>query len=226
MNRREALVAVGGVLGAGSAVTAVIPVGAQEDGEGGGNESAGNETGGASGGNETEGGGNESGGNQSGNESGGGGGGGTETVNVVDNAFEPAELTIEPGTTVEWAWQGTQAQHNVVPDSQPEGAGWEGHSSLESGDFSFSSTFDTEGDYEYICEPHVSQGMTGTITVTTDTGGGQAEADVDIHDLGVPIQKQYVGVASFLASFVSLVFTFYLLKYGESANTSSPGRDR
>ncbi|MFC4988167.1 plastocyanin/azurin family copper-binding protein [Saliphagus infecundisoli] len=226
MNRREALVAVGSVLGAGSAVTAVMPVGAQEDGSGG-NESGGNETGGGSGGNETQGGGNESGGgNQSGNASGGGGGGATETVNVVDNAFEPAELTIEPGTTVEWAWQGTQAQHNVVPDSQPEGAGWEGHTSLESGDFSFSSTFETEGDYEYICEPHVSQGMTGTITVTTDTGGGQAEADVDIHDLGVPIQKQYVGVASFLATFVSLVFTFYLLKYGESANTSSPGRDR
>ncbi|WP_114577849.1 plastocyanin/azurin family copper-binding protein [Saliphagus sp. LR7] len=211
LSRRRFVVATAAAVAAAGATGTAA---AQEEG---GNESGGggNESGGAGGGgNESGGGGNESGGgNQSGgNESGSGGGGATETVNVVDNAFEPADLAVEPGTTVEWAWQGTQAQHNVVPDSQPEGAGWEGHTSLESGDFSFTSTFDTEGTYEYICEPHVSQGMTGTLTVSTDAGQ-QASGPVQL----VPDAAWTLVIATVagMVSTLSLVYAF--MRFGGSS---------
>ncbi|UTF53536.1 plastocyanin/azurin family copper-binding protein [Natronosalvus rutilus] len=221
MKRREFIVAASGVSGGAVAATAATPVVAQE--EENGNDT---ETGDGGGGNDTEagGGGNESSGG-GGNESagGGGGGGGSETVEVDDNEFVPAELTIEPGTTVTWEWVGSN-QHNVNPGSQPEGANWEGQTDLQA-EGTYEHTFETEGTYEYVCDPHVSIGMTGSIEVTSDAGGGgAATADVDIHELGVPIQKHFVGVASFFAIFIALTFTFYLLKYGESANTSSPGR--
>lgn len=210
MNRREALVAVGGVLGAGAAVNAVIPVGAQEDDESGeGEDGGGNETDGEGGGNETQGG-NES--DDGGNESGGGGGGGTETVNVVDNAFEPDSLSIEPGTTVEWAWQDTQAQHNVVPDSQPEEASWEGHPGLESGDFSFESTFEVEGDYEYICEPHVAQGMTGTITVDPDASEGAADGPIQL----VPDAAWTLVIATVAGMISTLSLVYAFMRFGGS----------
>lgn len=216
------MVAASGVSGGAVAATAATPVVAQEEEDG--NDT---ETGDGGDGNDTEagGGGNESSGD-GGNESaggGGGGGGGTETVEVDDNEFVPAELTIEPGTTVTWEWVGSN-QHNINPGSQPEDANWEGQTDLQA-EGTYEHTFETEGTYEYVCDPHVSVGMTGSIEVTSDAGGGgPATADVDIHELGVPIQKHFVGVASFFAIFIALTFTFYLLKYGESANTSSPGR--
>jgi hypothetical protein len=37
--------------------------------------------------------------------------------------------------------------------------------------------------------------------------------------MGVPFQAHFVGIATILAVTLSLVFTFSLLKYGESANT-------
>ncbi|MFC7215411.1 plastocyanin/azurin family copper-binding protein [Saliphagus sp. GCM10025334] len=223
MKRREFMVAASGVSGGAVAATAATPVVAQEEEDG--NDT---ETGDGGDGNDTEAGGNGEGGEEGGNESadgggGGGGGGGTETVEVDDNEFVPADLTVQPGTTVVWEWVG-DADHNVAPSEIPEDADWEGHPDLQS-DGTYEHTFEVEGTYDYICEPHVSVGMTGSIEVTQDAGGeGAAAADVDIHDLGVPIQKHFVGVASFFAIFIALVFTFYLLKYGESAHTSSPGR--
>ncbi|MCU4741774.1 cupredoxin domain-containing protein [Natronoglomus mannanivorans] len=223
MNRRDFMVAASGVSGAAAVATATIPVGAQEDdgaddpdddtaeenGNGNGNGGADEENGAENGDEDAE------NGNGAAN-----GGGGTETVAVGDNYFEPEDLTIEPGTTVEWIWEGS-AQHNINPTEQPDGADWEGHVELQdSGEYEH--TFDVEGDYAYTCDPH--PGMDGTISVTEDADAVAAEADVDIHDIGVPIQKHFVGIATFLAIFVSLVFTFYLLKYGESAHSSSPGR--
>jgi hypothetical protein len=38
--------------------------------------------------------------------------------------------------------------------------------------------------------------------------------------MGVPIQAHFVGIATILAIIVSLVFTFFMLKYGESPHAS------
>ncbi len=122
------------------------------------NETAGNETDA----NQTAG--NESDGNQTGNASAGGG----DMVEVLagpdgEFVFEPAQLSIDAGTTVLWIWESDL--HNVVPTSQPEGADWQGHQPIEDAGFEYEHTFETTGTYEYVCEPHQSQGMTGTITV-------------------------------------------------------------
>jgi hypothetical protein len=38
--------------------------------------------------------------------------------------------------------------------------------------------------------------------------------------MGVPFLAHYVGIATVLMMIVSLIYTFFFLKYGESANTS------
>ena len=220
MKRREFMVAASGVTGGAVAATAATPVAAQEDENGDGTEANGDDAeNGAEGENGADG---ENGDEETNGNGAAATGGGTEFVEVGDNYFEPDELTIEPGTTVVWEWVGV-ADHNINPSEQPEGADWEGHPDLKAdGDYEY--TFTEEGTYDYVCDPHIGVGMVGSIEVTTDADEAAAVADVDIDELGIPIQKHFVGIASFLAIFVSFVFTFYLLKYGESAHTSSPGR--
>lgn len=91
---------------------------------------------------------------------------GTEVVEVGPNGnlvFDPDELTVSTGTTVRFVWQSNT--HNVVVTSQPEDADWSGHEDIENDGFSFESTFEVPGRYEYVCGPHQSQGMTGAIVV-------------------------------------------------------------
>ncbi len=214
MRRRELLIAASGAAGAGAAVTAGMPVAAQEDDDASDDENGGDDENG------------ENGDDENGENGDANGGGVTETVIVGpggDNVYEPETLQIDPGTTVEFIWESDN--HNVNPTEQPDDADWEGHEPLEDDGFEFESTFEVEGEYEYVCDPHIGVGMIGEIIVGGDDDAGGA-AEVDIDELGIPIQKHFVGVATFLAIFVSFVFTFYLLKYGESAHTSSPGRKK
>ncbi|MFC6826296.1 plastocyanin/azurin family copper-binding protein [Halopelagius fulvigenes] len=156
---------------------------------------------------------------------GGGGGGATKTVEVGpggDLVFKPGTdqaLEIAPGTTVEWVWKSDN--HNVVPDAQPSDANWSGHEPIENSGFSFSHTFDVLGDYEYYCQPHQSAGMVGTISVVENPSSGGGGGEKELHELGVPIQAHWVGAATILGIIVTVVFTFYILKYGESANTGT-----
>ncbi|WP_227376113.1 plastocyanin/azurin family copper-binding protein [Haladaptatus halobius] len=232
MKRRDFLLAASGV--AGGTAAAAAPAGAQQTTtSGGGNQSGGN----GSGGNQTSGGGNQSSGNQSsGNKSQGGGGGGgggggpTKTVKVGPGGnltFEPSELSIPPGTTVKWVWESNT--HNVVPESQPSGSSWKGTPGAPSKTYdsghTYSHTFDTPGTYEYFCQPHKSAGMTGTLQVGGGGGGGGGAAEeADPEEMGVPFQAHYVGIATILMMVVSIIYTFFFLKYGESAHTSGGNR--
>ena len=136
-------------------------------------------------------------------------------------AFAPTNLWIEPGTTVTFEW--VSNGHNVLPNSQPEGAGWSGHDPLEDEGFTYSHTFETGGMYTYYCRPHEQLGMVGAIAVggdveTETVGGGGGE--VDPEHMGVPFHPHYVGIATIVMMVVSLLFTFFQLKYGESAHAS------
>ncbi|WP_226012523.1 halocyanin domain-containing protein [Halomicrobium salinisoli] len=218
MNRREFVRTAGGVAGGTAALSASGAAAAQEGG----------------------------------NESGGGGGGGTPdfggfldgvgnfdgsvtdatgqdsaTVEVGVQAnggaygFGPAAIHVDNGATVQWEWTGEGGGHNVVSD---------GDGPLDSDTYSesgvhYEQTFEEDGIYPYVCEPHQSLGMKGAVVVGTDyaTAGGDGEGSVETlapEEAGVPIQPHFVGIATGLAIIVSLIFTFFTLKYGESPHTS------
>jgi plastocyanin len=155
----------------------------------------------------------------SGNESSSGGssgGGPTEEVAVGPGGnltFEPAELEITPGTTVKFVWESDL--HNIVPESQPEGANWEGTAGGSDKTYDtgheYSYTFETEGDYAYYCQPHQSAGMEGTITVSADaggSGGGSGGAP------SVPDSAKTLGIASVIGMTSTLGLAYFLMRYG------------
>lgn len=122
---------------------------------------------------------------------GGAGGGSVEEVVVGSDGelvFEPAEITIAPGTTLHFVWEGDN--HNIVVDEQPHDATWEGtpgpRDELFQAGFEYSHTFEVEGTYEYYCLPHRSAGMVGSVLVDPDPAGGrdayESETDVDAVD--------------------------------------------
>ena len=95
-----------------------------------------------------------------------------QSVTVVVGAdgsarFSPDSFTLAQGggVTFEWAMAG----HNVIVDSQPDGASFEGTdggaSETYGEGYSYSQTLETPGEYAYYCSVHEGFGMTGTFTV-------------------------------------------------------------
>jgi plastocyanin len=86
------------------------------------------------------------------------------------NQFQPADLTIPAGQTVNWFWPPGSANHNVVPDDNdsPPGSGAPaGYPTY------LSYQFTVPGVYHYYCQVHGGPGgagMAGTITVTGSCG--------------------------------------------------------
>lgn len=74
--------------------------------------------------------------------------------------FSPDNVSIEPGTTVRWV-NGADIFHTITPDEHDEWSRVE----MNDADETFEHTFNTEGEFPYYCEPHLSAGMTGTIVV-------------------------------------------------------------
>ncbi|WP_435182893.1 plastocyanin/azurin family copper-binding protein [Halobellus sp. EA9] len=163
--------------------------------------------------------------------SGGSGGGGGPTVTVTVGpggslVFEPGTsepLQIAPGTTVKFVWDSDN--HNIVVSSQPEGANWQGtpggEAKLYNTGYTYTHTFETLGTYEYYCAPHQSAGMVGTIEVVENPNAGGGGGKKELHSFGVPIHAHWVGAATILAILVTVIFTFYVLKYGESPHTGT-----
>lgn len=119
------------------------------------------------------------------------GGGNTQptvqNVNMNDNAgaapyaYSPATVTVKVGTTVKWTNGGATA-HTATSDATPQPI-WNSGTVLPGGSTScppadpycqpsgtpagtYQMTFNNPGTYQYHCEFHGPQGMTGTITVT------------------------------------------------------------
>lgn len=107
----------------------------------------------------------------------------TDTVDMTDElTFEPQRIEVSAGTTVTWVNVGTIG-HTVTAyeDEIPEDAtyfasggyeseqaardGYPGEGNLAEGE-SYEHTFETPGDYEYLCVPHELNGMVGTVRVT------------------------------------------------------------
>lgn len=96
----------------------------------------------------------------------------TVAVGSDETVFDPAELTIEAGTTVTFVWE--SSGHTIRVDSQPDGSDWAGVAETKEEGYEHEHTFEVTGTYEYVCEPHEDREMTGTITVegSDDDGGG------------------------------------------------------
>jgi plastocyanin len=109
-----------------------------------------------------------------------GGGGGENVVAAGPNeelVFDPESITVSTGDTVTWEFE--SANHNVAayPDmheqiSIPDSA--EGFGTMEEGGDKFATvpegetfehTFETTGEFTYVCVPHASAGMVGTVVV-------------------------------------------------------------
>ena len=82
------------------------------------------------------------------------------TVTLGDFFFNPANLTIDVGTTVRWV-NNTSTEHTATPDGHSEWQEW----STDASGQSFEHTFNSAGTYAYFCTPHQGVGMEGVIEV-------------------------------------------------------------
>lgn len=94
-----------------------------------------------------------------------------------DLVFEPEAIEVAIGDTVVWNFE--SPGHNVsarpgasdkvsIPDGAEPFASYEGDKSyqvVEEGE-SYEHTFETAGEYTYVCVPHAGQGMIGTVSVS------------------------------------------------------------
>ncbi len=148
----------------------------------------------------------------------------THTVDMNDNLeFVPADITIEPGDTIEWVNVGSVG-HTVTAyrDGIPEEAEYfasgdfdsedAARSNASAGDIpggeSYSHTFDIVGTYDYFCIPHEGAGMVGSVSV--EEGANQGTATPAI----IPDSARTLAFATFAALVGTLGFVYVFLKYG------------
>ena len=88
------------------------------------------------------------------------------SIGVSGLTFTPADVTINAGDTV--FWSDLAANHNVAQSASPASDVWDGagfRSGAPSEFSTFQYTFNTPGIYYYLCEPHATVGMKGSVTV-------------------------------------------------------------
>lgn len=91
----------------------------------------------------------------------------TGTIHVLDNRFSPSSVTIAVGDSVTWRWEGSNTHtvtHGTSPTVPPDDQKLFDSPFQSSGTFGF--RFNNPGTFAYLCRPHYSMGMKGTITVT------------------------------------------------------------
>ena len=81
---------------------------------------------------------------------------GPQQIEMGDDVFEPAQLTVAAGTKVTWVNKGSKA-HTVVSNDKLFDSG------LVNVGGEFSHTFDAPGTYLYHCAPHAK--MIGRLVV-------------------------------------------------------------
>src|SRR6056297_1833081 len=146
-------------------------------------------------------------------------------------AFDATQLWVDPGTTITFEWTGNGGAHNV---QTVEGGG---PASLDSGDpvgeegytYEYETSEEDVGITHYHCVPHTAVGMHAGLAVggdvpTVEAGGGGSNGwPENIAHVGVPLHAHWIGIAAVLGISLTFVFTFYMLKYGESAHTGHGG---
>jgi plastocyanin len=142
-------------------------------------------------------------------------------VTISGNAvnFNPATITVDPGTAVCWTWSGTVEQHNVKANDglftsgPPATAG------------TFQRTFNEPGSFPFHCQVHGSptSGMRGTVVVRDANGGGgpgklelgSTSYTVDENGGSLAVTVNRVDGSDGPAS----------VKYSTTPGTAKPGKD-
>ncbi|WP_135304504.1 plastocyanin/azurin family copper-binding protein [Haloarcula amylovorans] len=107
-------------------------------------------------------------------------------IGMGAKVFRPERLEVTPGTTVTWLNTNKQG-HSVTAyeASLPDGAEYFASGGFDSEEAAreawgsgsdgtifegqqYEHTFEVRGEYPYLCIPHESMGMVGTIVVTDD----------------------------------------------------------
>lgn len=83
------------------------------------------------------------------------------SVDSTSLRFTPSEVTITEGDEVRFFWSGQALAHNAVA---VDGSFTTGEPEREV-DHTVEFPVGTNGTYDFVCEPHESVGMVGTITV-------------------------------------------------------------
>ncbi len=87
-------------------------------------------------------------------------------VEVRDTEYDPAELEIAAGDTVEW--RNVQGFHNVNGTQSTYASNPESFGNAAGNGWTYQYVFTTAGSYDYQCDPHVGLGMVGRIIVSSD----------------------------------------------------------
>ena len=83
------------------------------------------------------------------------------SVDSTNLRFSPSSVSVVEGDTVRFFWSGQALPHNAVENNGVFDSG----DPAREVDYSFTFERGTNGTYEFVCEPHASAGMVGTITV-------------------------------------------------------------
>lgn len=87
------------------------------------------------------------------------------TVSMVNTAFSPVELSVEPSTTVTWENQDSVTHTVVAAQFHSTAADWTFTSDQIQAGQSTTYTFESSGLYEYYCDVHGQSSMCGAILV-------------------------------------------------------------
>ena len=117
-------------------------------------------------------------------------------------AFDNVDLSVAVGETVCWIWNDESMAHNVAEiDSEGDtsrkmGGAYSGQAETT---VDYRITFDEDGTFHYICEPHVSMDMVGVVTVGTGVAPPPPSADPDSESvpgfLGITVLVAMLGAA-------------------------------
>lgn len=92
------------------------------------------------------------------------GGGNVVEVRVIDNAFDPQSVTIQPGDTVRWVLRGSMTNHTTTEQNGL----WDSGFVFTQPGATFQRTFPQNESGEtflYHCVTHVALGMRGSVRV-------------------------------------------------------------
>ena len=83
------------------------------------------------------------------------------TVDSSSLRFSPSEVTVTEGQAVRFMWSGQALPHNAVADDGLFDSG----DPERDVDYRFVFEPGTAGTHSFVCEPHASAGMVGTVIV-------------------------------------------------------------